>query len=142
MVRPLGSRAPAERSVKLVRLLSPLLTLSLLGAGGWYGYDRYIAPEAAPLPLDACAVVDVSPLLRNLIEALTEGRGERRHRLVMDLVLEEVRIAPPLSLGLPLPRDRRLKVLCDRLMADPAEIDRILGDGADRADAAAAPAAA
>ena len=34
--------------MKLLRLLSPLLTLSLLGAGGWYGYDRYVAPEAAP----------------------------------------------------------------------------------------------
>jgi HlyD family secretion protein len=35
--------------VKLSRLLSPLLTLGLLGAGGWYVYDHYVAPEAAPV---------------------------------------------------------------------------------------------
>ena len=35
--------------------------------------------------------------------------------------LEEMRIARPLSLGLPLPRDRRLKALCDALMDNPAD---------------------
>lgn len=89
----------------------------------------YIAREVAPLALDRCAVVDVSPLLRNLIEALAERRTDRRHRLMMELVMEEIRVAPPLSLGLPLPKDRRLKQLCDRLMADPAD-DRGLAEWA------------
>lgn len=81
----------------------------------------YVASAAAPLPLDACTVVDVSPLLRSLGEAIVEGRGDARHRLMMQLALEEMRIARPLSLGLPLPADRRLKALCDALMADPAD---------------------
>ncbi len=81
----------------------------------------YISSAAAPLPLDACTVVDVSPLLRALCEAIAEGVGDTRHHLMMQLALEEMRIARPLSLGLPLPRDRRLKTLCDALMADPAD---------------------
>ena len=81
----------------------------------------YISSAAAPLPLDACTVVDVSPLLRALCEAIAEGIGDTRHHLMMQLALEEMRIARPLSLGLPLPRDRRLKTLCDALMADPAD---------------------
>ncbi len=81
----------------------------------------YISSAAAPLPLDACTVVDVSPLLRALCEAIAEGAGDTRHHLMMRLALEEMRIARPLSLGLPLPRDRRLKTLCDALMADPAD---------------------
>lgn len=81
----------------------------------------YISSAAAPLPLDACTVVDVSPLLRALCEAIAEGAGDTRHHLMMQLALEEMRIARPLSLGLPLPRDRRLKTLCDALMADPAD---------------------
>ena len=81
----------------------------------------YISSAAAPLPLDACTVVDVSPLLRALCEAIAEGVGDTRHHLMMQLALEEMRIARPLSLDLPLPRDRRLKTLCDALMADPAD---------------------
>lgn len=80
----------------------------------------YIHADAAPLPLDACVVVELSPLLRSLIDALGESGVERRSQLMMQLILEEIRIAPPLSLGLALPRDRRLKALCDALMSDPA----------------------
>lgn len=80
----------------------------------------YIATEAAPLPLDACSVVDVSSLLRALIEALKTAERDDRYRLMTELALEEIRRAPPLSLGLPLPKDRRLQALCNALMADPA----------------------
>ena len=80
----------------------------------------YIAPEAAPLSLASCAVLEVSPLLRTLIQTLVEAGRDRRYQLMTDLALEEMRLAPPLSLGLPLPRDRRLAALCDALMADPA----------------------
>lgn len=82
----------------------------------------YIATEAAPLPLDACSVVEVSDLMRALIEAisaLAEEEDERRD-LMIRLLLTEISRAPPLSLGLPLPRDRRLQTLCGALMEDPA----------------------
>lgn len=81
----------------------------------------YVAPEAAPLPLEACAVIEVSDLMRALIEALPGARGDAARRdLMIRLLLEEMRRAPPLSLGLPLPSDRRLQALCEALMADPA----------------------
>lgn len=81
----------------------------------------YIAPQSAPLPLAACAVVEVSDLMRALIEALGENRSEPARRdLMIALLLEEMCRAPPLSLGLPLPDDRRLQALCDALIADPA----------------------
>lgn len=80
----------------------------------------YIAPEAAPLPLDACLVLEVSPLLRSLFQALTTAQRDHRYHLMTELALEEMRRAPPLSLGLPLPRDRRLQALCEGLMDNPA----------------------
>lgn len=80
----------------------------------------YVAPEAAPRSLDACAVIEVSALMRALAEALGAAPEGLRRELTMDLLLEEIRAAPPLSLGLPLPADRRLKALCDALMEDPA----------------------
>jgi AraC-like DNA-binding protein len=96
----------------------------------------YIATEAAPLPLDACSVVEVSDLMRALIEALSalgEGETARRQQMIQ-LLLSEIGIAPPLSLGLPLPRDRRLQALCGALFDDPAD-NRPLADWAARVGA-------
>jgi AraC-like DNA-binding protein len=81
----------------------------------------YVATEAAPLGLEACTVVEVSDLMRALIEALGRPDDDRERRdLMIRLLLAEMRRAPPLSLGLPLPADRRLQTLCAALMADPA----------------------
>ncbi len=80
----------------------------------------YIAPEVAPLSLDACAVLEVSPLLRSLFQSLMEPGRDRRYHLMTELALEEMHRAPPLSLGLPLPQDRRLQTLCAALMENPA----------------------
>jgi len=85
----------------------------------------YIAPEVAPLPLDACSVIEVSDLMRALFEALAEVDRESpgaapRRRQITELLLTEIRLAPPLSLGLPMPRDRRLQALCQGLIDDPA----------------------
>lgn len=80
----------------------------------------YVAPEAAPLPLNVCTVIEVSDLMRALIEALSEaGDASERRELMIGLLLAEMRRAPPLSLGLPLPQDRRLQSLCQALMDDP-----------------------
>ena len=85
----------------------------------------YVAPEAAPRPLDTCSVFEVSDLLRALFEALrtTElhltGEAARRRHLLTELLLAEVKQAPSLSLGLPMPRDRRLQALCHALANDP-----------------------
>ncbi len=83
----------------------------------------YVLPAASVLPAEACRVVEVSHLLRELIaelgSAATEADG-RRERLVSDLILDELRIAEPLRVGVALPRDKRLSALCTSLIDDPA----------------------
>ncbi len=81
-------------------------------------YVAYIDPSAAPLPLDGCRVVEVSVLMRELMLRL--GTMERPNPLMTALLLEEIATAPPLSLGLPMPKDPRLQRLCEALMEDPA----------------------
>ena len=99
----------------------------------------YVDRAVAPLPLDACTVIEVSDLMRDLIEALGElGRDATpdpvRRDLMTRLLLLEIGRAPSLSLGLPLPRDRRLQALCNALMDDPAS-PQALGDWAIRVGA-------
>jgi AraC-like DNA-binding protein len=89
----------------------------------------YVEPRATSSLPDKCCAVEVSSLLLDLIRALADvaSGGRRRQRLVMELLLEELRQAPPLWLGLPLPSDRRLAALCRALMDDPAS-SRNLGE--------------
>lgn len=99
----------------------------------------YVAREFAPLPLDACTVIEVSDLMRSLIESLSAiGRDSpedaERRDLMIRLLLAEMKRAPTLSLGLPLPQDRRLQTLCNALMDDPAS-PLSLGDWAVRVGA-------
>ena len=85
----------------------------------------YLAPElATPLPRTP-QVLEVAPLLRELILHLLEIRTlhpddpaqARLAGLVVDLLLA----ARPLDLALPLPRDRRALTLAERLQETPAE---------------------
>ncbi len=83
----------------------------------------YVAPDADPaLPQD-CRVLDVSPLLRELIlEAVAEPLEydtEGRAGLIMQLILGELRRLPAVPLGLPMPNDARLARLCEALLDAP-----------------------
>jgi AraC-like DNA-binding protein len=91
----------------------------------------YLEPKTSPLSLTDCSVIEVSVLMRALIDSLStdESLPSRRRRLVMDLLIEEISAASSLPLGLPLPSDRRLKALCDAMMDDPGS-SRSLGDWA------------
>lgn len=82
----------------------------------------YVDPASSPLPLDHCRVVEVSDLMRALSEVLAASPGpqEPRRSLMSRLLVEEMGSARPLSLGLPLPRDRRLMALCQALLDQPA----------------------
>ncbi|MGO4477154.1 helix-turn-helix domain-containing protein [Massilia sp. 2TAF26] len=98
----------------------------------------YVAPEAAPRAIDACAVIEISALTRALFEALlaADPVNDGRRHLLTELLLVEVGRAPALSLGLRMPRDRRLQALCQALAADPAS-HRTLEDWAGQVGASA-----
>jgi AraC-like DNA-binding protein/mannose-6-phosphate isomerase-like protein (cupin superfamily) len=69
------------------------------------------------------AVIEVSDLLRALILALLEEpplyREDGRGGLVARLILIELTAARRLPLVVPMPADRRLRRLCDALLANP-----------------------
>lgn len=85
----------------------------------------YLAPElAAPLP-PAPQVLEVAPLLRELILHILKIRmlhpDTPAHARLAGLLIDLLVAARPLDLALPLPTDRRALALAERLMNDPAE---------------------
>ncbi len=80
------------------------------------------------LPAKSC-VIEVSPLLRELIVAavripLDYPAGSRDDRL-MRLIVDEVRESDVLPLHLPVPRDRRIKLICDAITACPSDASAV-----------------
>lgn len=83
----------------------------------------YIRNDAIPLQRQACQVLQVSPLLKELItsfsqlpEEYNEQNAEGRLAAVL---LDQLAVAPSTPLLLPWPQDRRLKRLCERLHKQP-----------------------
>ncbi|WP_374668788.1 helix-turn-helix transcriptional regulator [Ramlibacter sp.] len=86
----------------------------------------YIDASAVPAGWADCRVIVVSPLLRELVQALDAPAVPReREALLTQLVLDELAGAATHELGVPLPPaeggDRRLRALCDAVLRDPAE---------------------
>lgn len=86
------------------------------------------ADAAASLPPRAHAV-GVSPLLRELIQAAAEverpyDETSRDGRLML-LLLDELHALPVLPLHLPQPADGRLRVICERLAAQPDDVSTL-----------------
>jgi hypothetical protein len=81
----------------------------------------YLHHVTDDLPSDRCCVVQMTRLMRDLVEALTSTApdGGTRHRLLMQLLLEEARPSTHAVPTVPLPRDRRLLALCRELIDDP-----------------------
>lgn len=81
-----------------------------------------------PAPSDEawrrCRVLEVSPLLRQLVEQLPQGAPSaaehERERLIAALVQDELCRARTLPLGVGLPQDKRLRALCEAVLEDPA----------------------
>lgn len=98
----------------------------------------YIDAAVTGLVVEGCRVLEVSPLLRELILALSAepveyavpGRGEQLARLI----LTELAGMETVPIAVPWPRDRRLRALCTDIMDDPgsrrALEDRALDAGA------------
>lgn len=82
----------------------------------------YVDESAVPGGLDACRVVEVSGLLRELIVALeARSLNRTRERLLAELVLDELTRAEPLPLAVPMPTEKRLRALCEAVLAHPAQ---------------------
>ena len=84
----------------------------------------YIRGDAARHLPPTCAVVPVSPLLRELILRAIELPLEYEEAgpagRIMALILDELAVLPALPLHLPWPRDERLRRVCAALRRDPA----------------------
>jgi AraC-like DNA-binding protein len=91
-----------------------------------------VGPGVAPAERAAwrsCRVVEVSALLREVAlqmdiqmdgGAALSADALARERLLGELALDELRRAAPVRLGLPLPQDKRLRSLCEAVIADPS----------------------
>lgn len=83
----------------------------------------YIDTSALPVTLDSCCVVQVSPLLRELIHAfslLPVDYDEQGHQgRLAGVLLDQLAVAPQVASMLPLPIDARLQVMTDQLQRQP-----------------------
>ncbi|WP_313311084.1 helix-turn-helix transcriptional regulator [Pulveribacter sp.] len=83
--------------------------------------------RAEQTPWRQCRVLEVSQLLRALVREMpTAADGEplppeqlRRERHLSALILDELRRAASVPLGIDLPSDKRLRQLCEAVLADP-----------------------
>ncbi len=89
----------------------------------------YFHPDASRPTPTGCRVIEVPPLLRELVlRVVAVGRlvrSDRRHRSLLALVLDEINELPVLPLHLPEPTDRRLLQIARAIRREPAD-DRSL----------------
>lgn len=94
------------------------------------GHCGPAVPRAEEAAWRQCRVLDVSDLLRALVlqmdgrpdgpEVDLQGDALQRERRLSALVLDELRRATPVALGVDLPADKRLRMLCEAVLDDPA----------------------
>ncbi|MDA3642884.1 helix-turn-helix transcriptional regulator [Saccharopolyspora indica] len=84
----------------------------------------YLEPAAVPWFPARCRVVDVSPLLRELLLAAVDVPPEYdrhgRDGALVELVLHEIRNLAPLPFDLPLPARADLRQLCEAFQSAPS----------------------
>ncbi|MBI0328031.1 AraC family transcriptional regulator [Burkholderia plantarii] len=86
----------------------------------------YIDESTIPGGLDACRVVEVSGLLRELIVALdVRTLAQTRERMLTPLILDELTRSEPLPLAVPMPTEKRLRALCEAVLAHPAQAESL-----------------
>jgi AraC-like DNA-binding protein len=93
------------------------------------GRESSPAVESSPSAWARCRVLEVSPLLRELVGQLGDcsGAATARERCLVALVQDELRRARPLPLGVGLPADKRLRSLCEAVLDDPARHGTLQG---------------
>lgn len=123
--RALWIPAGVEHAVSIVED-ADLRTIYLLRPEGRSGPDVPRSEEAA---WRQCRVLEVSDLLRALVLEMNvqpDGVGPPltpadllRERRINALVLDELRRAKPVRLGVAMPTDKRLRSLCEAVLEDP-----------------------
>jgi tryptophanyl-tRNA synthetase len=99
---------------------------------------RKARTDAAPLPETAEGLKD-RPEARNLVNIYAALAETTADKVVAEFAGQGFGAFKPALADLAVAKLSPIAEEMKRLMADPAEIDRILGDGADRAEAIAAP---
>ncbi len=84
----------------------------------------YLAPSLLPeRDWQSCRVIEVSPLLRELALQLDHepdaAPEPQREKLLSELIVNELRRARELRIGVALPQDTRLRRLCEAMLAQP-----------------------
>jgi AraC-like DNA-binding protein/quercetin dioxygenase-like cupin family protein len=89
----------------------------------------YVEPGSARELAGECKVIMVTPLLRELILEIVTAPLDydetSRMGHVVALVLDEIRTLDAQPLHLPMPRDRRLRTVCEALLRDPARAETL-----------------
>ncbi|MBR7799879.1 AraC family transcriptional regulator [Undibacterium fentianense] len=86
----------------------------------------YVHSSVAPIIGGNCVVLEVSDLMRELVRSLTaielsqDPQQLQRETHLAVCLLDELAHAAPLPLNVPMPRDSRLRSLCEHLIAHPA----------------------
>lgn len=92
--------------------------ISVLGRVEFFAI--YVHPSAAPAASSACAVLEVSALVKALMTSLADcSLRDKRIARRTELMLAEFEQVPRLPMGLPFPSDKRLLALCEALTQSP-----------------------
>ncbi|AXB41668.1 AraC family transcriptional regulator [Amycolatopsis albispora] len=109
---------PRERAVMI-----PARTRHRVMMDGVRTASLYVEPAAVPWWPDSCEVVEVGPLLRELLLAAAElpvgYRVSGRDGALIDLLLHELATLTPLPLHVPLPTSPVLRSLCREFLLHP-----------------------
>lgn len=111
--------APPQRAI----LVPPDLPHAVLSSPRTEMRSLYMEPHVVEWVEEHCMVLEITPLLRELISAFGQVPAEYAldgadARLV-DVLLDQLRVAPRTGLFLPWPSDPRLQTACEQLYQSP-----------------------
>ncbi|MFT3717457.1 AraC family transcriptional regulator [Pseudorhodoferax sp.] len=95
----------------------------------------YLHADVTPPGWRGSRMIVVSPLLRELVQALDLAPRPEREALLIRLVLDEIAHADPQKLAVPMPHaqhgDKRLRAVCEAVLRQPSARTTLAGWAAD-----------
>lgn len=83
----------------------------------------YFRPDVAPKMSEACCVIEVPPLLRELIVHVVESGGldgsSMSSRALFRVLVDQLRVVPERPLSLPMPKDPRARRVAGVVLSNP-----------------------